>query len=397
MVTLINSENNLYQLFATIGFRRLLSFEENPPLQQVIDSNLVPKFISFIKRADDTKLQFEAAWCLTNIASGEHDHVQVLIEKGAVGVLVNLLSSPHIEVIEQAIWALGNIAGDNTRIRDMVIMAGAVTPIAEALDRTPAGSCFVRNASWTLSNFCRGRPGPEFNLIKRGIPSLAKVLIENDQEEILTDICWALSYISDGGVDRIPFIIETNVLPRLIQLLEHPHIAISVACLRTIGNILTGDDAETQYALEQGTLEALNRLISHNRKAVRKEVCWSVSNITAGNANQIQLCLDCGIIDKLIHLMQHDDNDIRKEALWAVSNTTAMATPAQFLELVQKGILNALCGIMTFSEPRLLLVAIEGVENVLKAGKAHFGKPECENPFVLVVEEVGGIDKIEQL
>lgn len=150
-------------MFATIGFRRLLSFEQDPPLQQVIDANLVPLFIKFAERTDEIKLQFEAAWCLTNIASGEHEHVQILIEKGAVNVLVNLINSPHIEVVEQAIWALGNIAGDNTRIRDIVISAGAVNPIADALDKSPPGSCFVRNASWTLSNFCRGRPGPNFD------------------------------------------------------------------------------------------------------------------------------------------------------------------------------------------------------------------------------------------
>jgi importin subunit alpha-6/7 len=50
---------------------------------------------------------------LTNLASGQSDHVQVLTEKGTINVLVELLNSPHIEVIEQAIWGLGNIAGDS--------------------------------------------------------------------------------------------------------------------------------------------------------------------------------------------------------------------------------------------------------------------------------------------
>lgn len=127
-----------------------------------------------------------------------------------------------------------------------MIDSGAVFPIANLLDKIPAGSSFVRNASWTLSNFCRGRPTPDFEKVKRCIPSLTKVLIENDMEEILTDICWAMSYISDGGKSHIPFLIQTNVLPRLVGLLDHPHLAISVACLRTLGNILTGDDNETQ-------------------------------------------------------------------------------------------------------------------------------------------------------
>jgi len=41
----------------------------------------------------------------------------------------------------------------------------------------------------------------------RAVSSLAKVLIENDVEDILIDVCWAISYLSDGGEERIPIII----------------------------------------------------------------------------------------------------------------------------------------------------------------------------------------------
>jgi hypothetical protein len=58
----------------------------------------------------------------------------VLLEKGTVNVLVELLNSPHIEVVEQAIWGLGNIAGDSAKVRDIVISAGAVNPISNILD-----------------------------------------------------------------------------------------------------------------------------------------------------------------------------------------------------------------------------------------------------------------------
>jgi len=96
--------------------------------------NLVPKFLAFLKRFDLPKLQFEAAWCITNLASGNNDHVQVLLEKGTVDVLIELLNSDQVDVIEQAIWGLGNIAGENHKVRDMVINAGAVGPISRVLD-----------------------------------------------------------------------------------------------------------------------------------------------------------------------------------------------------------------------------------------------------------------------
>ena len=124
--------------------------------------------------------------------------------------------------------------------------------------------------------------------------------------------------------------------------------------------------------INAGALEALNNIIYHKKKTVRKEVCWSLSNITAGNPEQIQLCLDLGIIDKLINLLINDDAEIKKEAVWAVSNCTAGATMEQFNALVDKQILKALSSVLKMKEARILAVALEGIDNILKAGKQHY-------------------------
>ena len=51
-------------------------------------------------------------------------------------MFVDLLNSTNVEVVEQAIWGLGNIAGDNPKIRDMVINSNAVEPITQLLDKS---------------------------------------------------------------------------------------------------------------------------------------------------------------------------------------------------------------------------------------------------------------------
>lgn len=88
--------------------------EQNPPIQQVIDSDLVPIFIKLLQRNDFPKFQFEAGWCLVNLASGTEDNVQALIEHGIIKALIQLMNSPHIEVADNAIWGIGNIAGTNS-------------------------------------------------------------------------------------------------------------------------------------------------------------------------------------------------------------------------------------------------------------------------------------------
>ncbi len=57
-----------------------------------------------------------------------------MIEKGTIKALIELLNSPHIEVVEQAIWGIGNIAGDSHKVRDLVLAEGAIVPIATILD-----------------------------------------------------------------------------------------------------------------------------------------------------------------------------------------------------------------------------------------------------------------------
>lgn len=54
--------------------------------------------------------------------------------------------------------------------------------------------------------------------VKPALPALRHLIFSED-EKVLIDACWALSFISDGSSQNIQFVIEAGVCPRLLELL----------------------------------------------------------------------------------------------------------------------------------------------------------------------------------
>jgi len=186
LTTLINSSSDDDRLRAILGFRKLSSQPDNAPCQAIIDSNLIPVFMSFLAREDYIQLQLEACWALTNIASTNNENVKLLVDKGIIPILKKLINTPDAALRGQAIWLIGNINGATIHNRDNFLKdSQLITKICRHYENPvnvdPNESEEKRMqqykqakaiAAWCLSNFSRGKPIPRFEQIRTSIPTM---------------------------------------------------------------------------------------------------------------------------------------------------------------------------------------------------------------------------------
>ena len=260
----------------------------------------------------------------------------------------------------------------------------------------PASPSLLGNTVWSLSNCCRGKPQVALHFVQPAIPVLAKLLSDSSiSKNIIADACWALSYLSDGDDDRIQAVMESGVTSSLVALLQGDESRIITPCLRALGNFVSGNDAQTQNVIDCGILPVMKNLLTHAKKSVRKEANWLLSNIAAGTQSQINQILEYPAeIRAVVDSAQDAEWEVRKEALWVLSNMCTGGTKDHVQMLVQHDVIAALCSVLTLSDSKITMVAMEAIERILKVGESLGSVGES---YLRYLDEAGGFDKLEEL
>eukprot|EP00511_Aplanochytrium_stocchinoi_P001499 CAMPEP_0204842746 /NCGR_PEP_ID=MMETSP1346-20131115/47571_1 /ASSEMBLY_ACC=CAM_ASM_000771 /TAXON_ID=215587 /ORGANISM="Aplanochytrium stocchinoi, Strain GSBS06" /LENGTH=522 /DNA_ID=CAMNT_0051981767 /DNA_START=52 /DNA_END=1617 /DNA_ORIENTATION=- len=387
----MNGSDRATALAATRAIRKLLSTPQDPPVQQVVDIGALPKLVQFLQDHSNPALQFEAAWALTNI--GSSDLTFTIVEAGILPHLVVLLKSPAADVREQAVWCLGNIAGDKSEFRDMVLTSpGALEGLLLNM-QNPSGVAMQRNVAWTLSNLCRGKPPTDLSLIQPVLPLFSHTLKSCEDIETLIDVAWACSYVSDGTNERIQALIELDLCTTLVQLCKkyrNENVKVISPVLRTLGNIVTGSDDQTQAAVNAGLLREIVPLAEHSKQTIRKEACWTASNITAGTKEQIGAFLAMPkLIETILKCASNDEWPVKKEAAWVISNVCTGGAPEHIQCLVEREkAIPVIFDLIKTGDIKINSMLLTALNHILATDP---------NEYTILVDECGGLDVLEDL
>lgn len=416
----------------TYDCRAKLSIDVNPPIQDIIASGIVPRFIELLDRdfyakygdsVLSAKCRLEAAWVITNIASGNSDQTQYVVKVGAVPLLAKMISEDDEGLLDQSIWALANISGDSEELRDTVLEAGVLQRVTELALRYLASNGnikILRNLVWLISNLNRGRyPVPTLENMQKAFFVIERVLQVNDQD-MVADAFWCLSYMVDASSDMTDVILKSSVMKRTFDILSSFAAYLQkpendnrlarmgeFACcpiIRTLGNIVTGNEEQTNVVISMGFLQFLQPIfyLYENKKLprIRKEICWLLSNVTAGTMSQMTYVLESDLTGLVVDAVNKHDLFIKKEACMALFNMVYFCkSNAQYLQkLLELGSIQALQNYMKGvpNLPDCQSKILECVRCLLDAGekiKQKYGV----NPVIQILIDTKFIDEIEDL
>jgi len=145
-----------------MAIRKAISGVQEPPIPEILETNIMTMLSQLFKFNDTSEeiriMKLEALWILTNLAYGTTNDINFILQPQFElrNVLNLILSSNDRSMIEQALWFIGNITGENDTYKEIIINNTCILQTFERLISQPKISkTLLRTVCWVNSNLTR--------------------------------------------------------------------------------------------------------------------------------------------------------------------------------------------------------------------------------------------------
>ena len=403
---LIKNGERLQRHQAIIYLRKMLSDKQHLPIQQTIDLNGVPLLMELAKDTSELHLRMEATWCLANLVSGTSQQTVTLINKNIIPLFESILDDEYPQIVEQAIWGLGNIIGDSVELREMVVRSNVIQKLISILNLN-RGRNIQKHIIWCLSNALRIKPKKEpYVAMKNSVLALILAFKTYNDVEIKTDCLFGISeyckpqllsdFTEDEFLTNLRLFYQHIYSQNKVYDLIKPEIS---AIHKIVGNITNGDDFDTAKIINQGFLRDLCLMLKIEDDMCKREICWILSNIAAGTSNQIgSLLNEPNLFDNLVNLLYNSKKEIQREALWAICNMTKNCSQEQLRYLIQHNIFGVFKEFMNMDkDTKMIILILEAIPNMLERSMVENENGVKSSDLIDVMYDCGIADIISNL
>jgi importin subunit alpha-1 len=180
---------------ALVELRKFLSVE-NPPVEHAMD--IIPALVTILNQANGvipTLFIHQAAWVITNVAGGSATQTTHVVQAGAIPLMVRLLTHANVQIREQAVWCLANIAVDVPK--QVFCFPGVVTRLVHMLTNEHRLS-LKQHLTWLATTLVRGASIPDMLLLLPLFVPMRTVLGEMEDVDCLMNALMFFVCICNG-------------------------------------------------------------------------------------------------------------------------------------------------------------------------------------------------------
>ena len=341
LIKQMNSTNVEVQCNAVGCITNLATHEENKA--KIARSGALGP-LTKLARSKDMRVQRNATGALLNMThsgtarqastdktpadSDKDDNRQQLVNANAIPVLVQLLSSPDVDVQYYCTTALSNIAVDTTNRKRLAQTEGKlVYSLVHLMDSTsPKVQC---QAALALRNLASDEKYQLEIVRAKGLAPLLRLLQSSYLPLILSAVA-CIRNISIHPMNESP-IIDAGFLKPLVELLgSTENEEIQCHAISTLRNLAASSDRNKQLVLEAEAVQKCKQLVLQVPLSVQSEMTAAIAVLALSDELKTSL-LKLGVFDVLIPLTDSESLEVQGNSAAALGNLSSKGLQTSML------------------------------------------------------------------
>jgi hypothetical protein len=273
--------------------------------QQVDD--VIPGLVQRLRdnQSDRGDLRHYLVRSLMNIiVKGTPEQEQVVVNEGGIPPLIQCLESSKISVVIAALQALVRLAtGRSKKHREKVITTKTIPRFIELLDSDhdkcveSSLSLLVTAAKSHVIGMCDKSP----------IPRLTRIMKSASRLHMLPECSTLLVNIVDFGQPLIQYVIDTGILPTVIDIFSmHDDSTVQTNLAHVLTKLATSDQTGVVVKVD-GLLPLLIALLDSSNDVIANDSIVALGNIVNIAPEYRDMVVEAGVMKHLLHMINHSD------------------------------------------------------------------------------------------
>ncbi|XP_043546376.1 armadillo repeat-containing protein 3 isoform X1 [Chiloscyllium plagiosum] len=314
LAKLISHDDKQIHMYATMGFGVMATNSEVRKSMRQLD--FLPSIIACLAPDDDVVVHELATLCLSSMSIDFTSKVEIY-EKGGLGPLIQLLSSPDPDVQKNSIECISNLVKDYV-CRVALNKMNGIFPVLNLLSSEyPVIQQLALQTLITTSNDAVSRKTLFQN---EGHESLLQVLDSPELSDLHADALHVLANCLEEA-QNVTIIRESGALEKFLLFVATSSFP---EAQRHATNAITRSarNSETRNIFHQEGLEkALVILLGINNDAVKIAACEAVSVMCSSESSKETFRTEEAIV-QIVPLLTSDNVEMREAAALALANLT---------------------------------------------------------------------------